>query len=70
MTIEMQVKIKDEKTTHTEKEVLHLPLELSKSNTELVEKVASVYSNFIAAQSSPGQDAPEIILKFKMIWQL
>lgn len=70
MTIEMKVKIKDEKTTYTEKEELHLPLELSKSNMELVEKIASLYTNFTAAQSYPGQDAPEITLKFKMIWQL
>ena len=69
MTIEMQVKIKDEKTTHTEKEILQLPLELSKSNRELLEKIGKVYTTFMQSSPEESKEAPEITLKFKMIWQ-
>jgi hypothetical protein len=70
MTIEMSIKIKDEKITHTAKEHLHLPLDLSKDNRELVEKVASVYAQFVHMGCQQSAEAPEITLKFKMIWQL
>lgn len=71
MTIEVSIKVKDEKTSHTEREELHLPLMISKDNRELVEKVANVYNNFISSKpTQESAEAPEITLKFKMIWQL
>jgi hypothetical protein len=70
MTIEMSIIIKDEYTTYTVKDILESPLVISKDNKELVEKVAAVYTQFVALGSQKTQESPEIGLKFKMIWQL
>lgn len=69
MAIEMQVKIKDEKTTHTERDIVYEPFIISKENRELVDKVERVYNNFVKAQQIEGDEAPEITLKFKTTWQ-
>lgn len=65
--IEYTIKIKDEKSTLSEKEISYESLTLSKSNEELAEKVNALAQRFLA--ESESAEAPEIIVTAKMLWQ-
>jgi hypothetical protein len=64
--IEYSIKIKDEKDTLTIKEQSYEPILLSKDNLLLIGKIKEALVKF---NYDPDQESPEIILKFKLIWQ-
>ncbi len=65
--IEYTIKIKDEKSTLSEKEICYESLTLSKSNEELAQKVDALAQRFLA--ESESGEAPEITVTSKMVWQ-
>jgi hypothetical protein len=65
--IEYTIKIKDEKSSLSEKENTYESLLLSKDNEELRAKVADLVCRFRAYNDA--QESPEIIVTSKMVWQ-
>jgi len=65
--IEYTIKIKDEKSTLSEKEFTYEPLLLSKDNEQLKQEVYGLEYRF--KSDNPGQESPEITVTAKMVWQ-
>lgn len=65
--IEYVIKVKDEKTSLTEREVSYEPLLLSKTNEALLQRVSEVVKRFL--EKSPSEDSPEVTIRAKMVWQ-
>lgn len=64
--IEYSIKVKDNTNTFTAKDFSNDPLLLSKDNPFLIERVKEAFGKFPQGE---GSEAPEIVIKFKMIWQ-
>jgi hypothetical protein len=62
------IKVKDEKSSFSEKHTSYEPLWLSPDNKDLASKVQDVYLKF-SNKGSEGQDAPRIVVTAKLIWQ-
>lgn len=65
--IEYTIKIKDEKSTLSEKDISYDPLLLSKDNEKLALDVNAVAERFFADNDSG--ESPEITITAKMVWQ-
>jgi hypothetical protein len=65
---EYTIKVKDEKSSLSEKHHTYEPLWLSVDNKELASQVQDVYFKF-SSKGSEGQDAPRIEIRAKIIWQ-
>jgi hypothetical protein len=65
--IEYTIKIKDEKSTLSEKEIIYEALLLSKDNEVLMQAIAQLMARFFADEESP--EAPEITITAKMVYQ-
>jgi hypothetical protein len=65
--IEYTIKIKDEKSSLSEKEICYGPLLLSKENEIVAAKVNALAERFLA--NSESGEAPEIVITSKMVWQ-
>lgn len=64
--IELSITVKDEERTLTKKEVVYDVVILSQANEELLQKVQYVIDEF---GSDPNQEAPDVTIKAKMVWQ-
>lgn len=64
--IELSITVKDEERTLTKKEVVYDVVILSQANEELLHKVQAVIDEF---GSEPNQEAPDVKIKAKMVWQ-
>jgi len=69
--IEYSITVKDEHNTLSKKEISYEPLLLSKNDETLAMAVEQLFRKFKENQvGEPYEvEAPEIILKFKMVWQ-
>jgi hypothetical protein len=65
--IEYTIKIKDEKSSLSEKHISYEPLLLSKDNEELAAKIHALFEKFRADNDS--EESPEITIPSKMVWQ-
>jgi hypothetical protein len=64
--IEYSITVKDETNTLTVKDICYDSILISKENPFLKERVKSAVDKFCI---EPQAESPEIILKFKTIWQ-
>lgn len=65
--IEYTIKIKDEKSTMSEKDISYEPLELSKHNAVLAHKVNELAKRFF--EGNELNEPPEVVITCKMVWQ-
>jgi hypothetical protein len=68
--IEYTIKVKNESSTLSEKDISYEPILLSKECDFLSEKVNAVAQRFFASISDEDkQESPEIVISLKMVWQ-
>ena len=67
--IEYTIKIKDEKSSISEKFVVYEGLFLSAENEELKDKIQILYRKFRAHEPDAEESAPEIVVTAKMVVQ-
>lgn len=68
--IEYTITVKDESNTLSRKEISYEPILLSKDEPRLFDEVRDLLEKFKENQGSQELgEAPEIVLKFKMVWQ-
>lgn len=64
---EYVIKVKDEKTSLTERDFSYEPLLLSRDNEMLIQKISAVVEKFL--ENNPTQEAPEVTVRTKTVWQ-
>jgi hypothetical protein len=64
---EYTISVKDEKSSLSEKDFTYQPLEISKENEMLVQRISAVIERFI--EKNPSQESPEVVIRTKTVWQ-
>ena len=66
--IEYTIKVKDESSTLSEKDIAYDAFRLSKDNAFLENRVKEAVARFLEKHES--QEAPEVTITARMVWQL
>jgi uncharacterized protein YabN with tetrapyrrole methylase and pyrophosphatase domain len=67
--IEYTIKIKDEKSSLSEKFISYDPLLLDSANIEIMEKVKVLFQKFKNQEESAECEAPEVTIRANMVIQ-
>lgn len=64
---EYTISVKDEKSSLSEKDFTYEPIEISKENEMLVQRISAVVERFLEKHAS--EESPEVIIRTKTVWQ-